>query len=661
MQRISCATVVFALTSGCTVGGSTLRPLAVGDLDGKAEGGAVAPVVDLTSNRGLSAAAAAKAGNLAANASYASDCELRLFAEQLPTSNVHGIADGALGTFFVERVPEPAPAGAAQRPKAISGVCIKRQGQALKLPTTILVATDAEGPSLGRFCNKTEEDFELVPPQGTTLDATAPGKSMPLKACAWNGTFHSSRPFTFTLATESGSAVGDYVEAFRVYRNGDLMAAWNYASDTPRPDRVVIDGKLIKTNAFAATYPPHLSAMDLRVVPRDTGVTHVIDMEMRDDRARFMARLGTATTAAGYVALPVGSPERASLDCLADQFESAKQAIMSFVDRVPAIPAPCAPLIAAGGATPLSDAYRDAKNQSQAQLEALQAKADAAISAKRAEVLAKFPPQVRKVLQDVYTGLSGKLPAAQKAAADTIVQTCIGKAGTAATDAECFRQVYALPGVGGIVDPLIQTATTLDQDLTHLLQTIDEARLLAAHLRDRGKAILNDPQKQGEIFKAFTESLNTQADPFEPRRDNPPLVPSEQRIEMQYADSVQGFFFAPWNAVPLRVNDEVEADFNAAVAVPMLDVGGIRVQWGRSRFAEIRGALGIGFTQTEQADTDGKRGTWLPNASLGVGTFKLGVGYAVNDGIGDAGVERMRVLVGADLFKLVSGGNIEAF
>mgnify|MGYP001579254369 CR=1 FL=1 len=33
----------------------------------------------------------------------------------------------------------------------------------------------------------------------------------------------------------------------RVYRNGDLMAAWNHASDQPTPSTITIDGNPLRT------------------------------------------------------------------------------------------------------------------------------------------------------------------------------------------------------------------------------------------------------------------------------------------------------------------------------------------------------------------------------------------------------------------------------
>ena len=52
------------------------------------------------------------------------------------------------------------------------------------------------------------------------------------------------------------------------------------------------------TGVFAATQPPHMAAMDLRILPRETGVTHELQMEVRDDRARFITRVSTAAKAA---------------------------------------------------------------------------------------------------------------------------------------------------------------------------------------------------------------------------------------------------------------------------------------------------------------------------------------------------------------------------
>lgn len=197
-------------------------------------------------------------------------------------------------------------------------MCIKRTGQALKLPSKILIARDPDGPSMVRFCHVAPTDYTLVPPEGAKLNT-----SVKVEACTWNGTFHSTRPFTFTLMTKTDAAVGDYVEAFRIYRNGDLMAAWNYASDTPNPSRVVIEGTMLTTDAFAATYPPYLAAMDLRVLPRETGVSHEVDMEVRDDRELFKQKVAGAAKAAAKVALPPDSDEYKSLMCLSAQLREA--------------------------------------------------------------------------------------------------------------------------------------------------------------------------------------------------------------------------------------------------------------------------------------------------------------------------------------------------
>jgi hypothetical protein len=593
-------------------------------------------------------------------------CEVRLLAQQLSSPKWQGIGDNKLGTFLVERAPGTKSRDAAtksDKPQSqgnvFSGVCIKRVGQPVQVPSGIIIATDDGGPSLNRFCEDDYKWYALVPPEGTAAENTW------VRGCTWNGTFHSTRPFTFTLMTRTDVAVADYVEAFRVYRNGDLMAAWNSASDAPNPHRVVLDGRLMVTGTFAATQPPHMAAMDLRILPRETGVTHELQIEVREDRARFITRVSTAAKAAADVALPPGTDARKSLECLVAQISSASATIQAMVDKPALVQMPkgCTPLIDAGGATPLSDAYRDIKNQTEEQLQSIRTKAEEAVVAKRQEAIKKISPEVLSVLQKVvdWAKTSAGLTAAQVAAV-AAVEGCVKTFGSLPEeDKACVDKLRALaPDVVAKIQPLIDSAVLLDQDLSILLRTADEARLLAANLYDRTRDTLKDPNKQAQIFNAFTASLNTQGGVFEPHRDNPPLIASEQRLEMAYSDPWQGFVLAPWNAVPLRVSDEVEADLNAAVVIPILDLGGVRYQWSRSRLADFRGAVGVGFIETQEANSDSKRAAFLPNVSLGVGTFKLGLGYAFGKHIGD-GADHLRVLVGADLFKLISGSNIEAF
>lgn len=631
MTRSSIVAVALACPlAGCAVGTPTLRPLAVNEVPAASRAALLSPKLDQAGVRTLPA--------------DSSQCELRLFAEQLPSAKSQGIADHALGTMFVERLPTGS--------QVVPGVCIKRSGQALELPSTILIARDAAGgPALKRFCRDTQRQFTIVPP------IAAPGsEQVRVNACTWDGTFHSTRPFTFTLLTAADARVADYVEAFRIYRNGDLMAAWNYVSDQPAPHKVVISGTMLTTGPLAASQPPHLAAMDLRIIPREVGIAHAVDMEARSDRARFQAKLTTAFSSAGRTLLTPA--EQQSFDCLREQLIAASHTIMADVTEQPALrplPTGCTPLIAAGGGAPLSAAYRDAKHQSPQKLRSLRDGAMMQIAQHRANLTAAIPANAQPLLTTIYVGLMATVPAADQAA----VSACISQFGMPGSDIKCFNELRSRQGIGNKLDTLIQTAQVIDQNITVALQTADEATLLATAIYERGREALESPRKQAQIFNAFAQSLATQPDVFEPRRDNPPLIASEQRLEMQYADSVQGFVLAPWHGVPLHVNRDFGTDFSAATAVPMLDVAGLRFQWARSRFADFRMAFGVGYIETTDENDDDQAAA-LPHVSLGLGTFKLGGGLAIGKDLGDAG-DRLRLLVGADLFKLISGSNVEAF
>src|ERR1044071_7088549 len=98
---------------GCTAGNSTLRPLAAYDL----------PNQDQKVDAALSPNIVEKGKSLPPKV----DCELRLFAEQLSSGDCQGISAGALGTFIVEREADDL---------VVPGVCIKKAGEDLQLPTT---------------------------------------------------------------------------------------------------------------------------------------------------------------------------------------------------------------------------------------------------------------------------------------------------------------------------------------------------------------------------------------------------------------------------------------------------------------------------------------------------------------------------------------------
>jgi hypothetical protein len=561
-----------------------------------------------------------------------------MYVEQLPSAGVYGTSSHSLGAFVLERRED----GTVR-----NGVCIKRHGELLKLPAAILIGAAPDGPSLERFC--VEEKQASLP-----LGAAQVCKNCRVNVCTWNGVFHAARPFTVTLLAESGK-VADFVEFVRIYRNGDLMSAWNRVSDQPDPKRIAMGGDSLRANWAAATHPPHLSAMDIRVIPRTSSVLEGVDTKTRNDSQRFAEMLKDAFGAAANVALPSASPARKSFDCLEQQLKAASGVIMRRVNgQTPLEPLPegCAPLIDAGGETPLSEAYRDTKNQATQELEQLKANAYADIARYRDELLNKVPEGKGDALIAI---LKDQLTPAQVATVDA----CALEIERSGSEAACFRALQQLPGFPKQnLENFLAAARAIDRDLTTVLEAADEARLLANELSTTVKNLTRDTNQQAQVFNAFAQSIMDNGDPFEARRNNPPLLAGEQMIPMQYSDKFQGFLLAPWNGVPLQVNNQMDAELNAATALPIVDAFGFRYQWAKTRFADFRLAAGIGYVQST-LPSGKEQAAAMPNASIGLANLKVGFGFVTGGGF--PGFEdRLRLVVGADLYKLITGSNVEA-
>jgi hypothetical protein len=581
--------------------------------------------------------------------------------EQLPkggTNPLYEISPGQVGAIVVERTAN----GTSLR----RGVCIKRHGEQLLLPASMLIAAATDNSDLTRFCANRAQTNDLDnDPVQKNLTGETPAFNLhqeasnvvarKLFACTWNGIFHSSRPFTVTLVAQDGDKVSNYVEYLRIYRNGDLLAAWNRASDQRDTRRVVIPGSMLTTNIFAATQPPHLSAMDIRVIPRDEAVSQTVDTQARSDRQQFESRLLEAGKAAIDIGLPKDSKERHDLECLRAKILAASRQIKRVVNgevQTLSIDPTCTYDLLAGGESPISIEYGDLKNQAQDKLDALRRRAEDQIAAWKADLERKVPAAALTIANGLL------VHALQSLGASTAAVQCI-EALPASLDFDCVRTIASSnPNVKSALDQALATIRVVDSDLKLAAETADETRLLAERLYDDAKQIVSSPAKQEQIFNAFAQSLNAQGSVFEARRDNPALLAGEQKIDMAYGDKWQTFLFAPWNGIPMRVNNNVGADFSAAVAVPLIDVVGFRYQWARSRFADLRFATGIGYTTTQGPSSTAQQSAALLNASIGLGTMKIGLGFVAGQGLGN-GVDRLRLLVGLDLYKLLTGSNTE--
>ena len=574
------------------------------------------------------------------------DCELRLYIEQAPSGGAFGMDAGHLGAAAVERAPEG----------VVDGVCIKHTGKDLELPAAILLASASDGPTLARFCRDDPKPSKSV----------SGAKSVDVSICTWDGTFHSARPFTFTFVSANDTSVGDLVEFIRIYRNGDLMAAWNRASDQNTGGTVVLGGRALRSGFLSASLPPHRAALDLRIIPRGASPGDV-ELKVRNDKKRFEERIVAGLSSGVNAALPEGAKE--ALNCLRQKAANAQLQIRAVVHGdlvVPQLAVGCTMALPGQTALPLSDAYAAAKNQT-----------ELAIAEVRSDAIER--------LEQLRDSLEKGLSEAEKEALEKGFRAVVDGASTEAkARADRYLNAPTHPGVReviqllekeqralGATDPVVKSLGELlsaskglvedvDRQVRETLRTVDETRALASTLYQSARGIVKSPERQAEIFNAVAVSLHQQGDVFEARRDNPAPLAGEQLMPMEYADYFQGFILAPWNGVPFHSG---KAELSGTVAIPLLDLAGVRLQWDKSRLADLRGAVGIGYIEAKLTSSDGATEEalrFLPHASIGLATFKLGVGIVVGDGF-DKVSDRWRLLVGADLYKLVSGNNVEVF
>jgi hypothetical protein len=197
------------------------------------------------------------------------------------------------------------------------------------------------------------------------------------------------------------------------------------------------------------------------------------------------------------------------------------------------------------------------------------------------------------------------------------------------------------------------------KDLTRAVQDL---KRWTSTLR-AGAVTVKKRESAASLYAAMTRQLPQSESIFEARRPNPLPAEGEHVLNMRYGDNSQWYGFAGWNGVPMRVKEAVGFDFKATVVVPIVDVIGWRLQWGPSRLSEFRLAVGGLVFQEEDLTTDETDDTVLhvgPQINMSLGTLRVGLAYAANQDQASAG-EQLRVLFGADLIKLISGENFEAF
>lgn len=504
--------------------------------------------------------------------------------------------------------------------------------------------------------------------------------------CLWNHVFRDAYPLSFAFfVANQDDDLASYVRLLRVFRNGVLAYRW-----TPGHERV--PSLFIMGSGLKGTLLPHLAPIDVRIVPRGFEVPAGLDTEQV---ARQTDHLEERLLAA-FNGMKSAAPIRdGKLDCELQKLEGLTRAVRRAAECL--LPdhkglATCTAAAAAANSagpcstpeeakvltdaaargTVLSEALAKVRNEgSKAFDDAKQAAIDEAGNMgwlvraqldQLKEVATKYwhagdHPQWNELLGSVAAGHHTKLMAAADRNAFAAAYAAAGGRVAVPADAE-FVEFFAWFRIRASGVELERILAGADNVALSTIELADASKKLVSGLAADVKKIVKDDEKAYELYNHLALSLNG-ASVFEPRAENPPAIDGELVLPMKYADSYQTFYLAPWFAVPARPDDNFDADVSLATAIPVIDAIGGRYQFGPSRFADARMALGISMFGES---FNGKNAFHLaPQGNFSLGTIHIGVGYIVTNGGGlPAGSARMRLLLGLDLIKLISGRNVEA-
>ena len=198
-------------------------------------------------------------------------------------------------------------------------------------------------------------------------------------------------------------------------------------------------------------------------------------------------------------------------------------------------------------------------------------------------------------------------------------------------------------------------------------------RDLATAVLDEISGELKDAETQYRLYSAFANALPQADTVFDPLQSNPAAPPGAAVLQSKYSDSTQAYFLAAWSAVPVRIPSGFQG--SPAWLVPAIDAVGVRFQFSDSRFSELRLALGAMMTTDFIVETENDPNTpeneetfKVDNVNFGfqgnvsLANFKFGIVVAPEPLISDGsdGIENgVQLLLGADLYKLISGRNAE--
>lgn len=575
-------------------------------------------------------------------------------------------------------------------------VCVKQAQKAPRIPDHITLQMDDARFDQYRMCLGNE----LIPP----------AKSIPWPgskgSCIWNRTFRDSFPVSFIFYTikEGKTAkagdkdardpeLSDYIRLIRVFRNGELVYRWlSHSSLEP----MVLSGKhvlLVPGKALVNHYMPHLSPIDIRLIGATTQVdASLLEEEVVERRDQMLDLLSTAVNAAlsskafadGQLAAYINDLEDKAKDLACRGRALSEPTTATGCNKIN---------IKDKEKSKLAKLYKSMREGATADLQKLQAGAEdelkkyaTDIQADADKALRGFKTNVSEYWHGKQAGQEGWADAFEKAKGtptvrlDQIaaVRTVAELKTLAKLDAAAAAQLTKREGeflqwlkLRASVAELGDLLKNGDEIIKSALVMVDNVTDLTAKLRSDAKAFATDDKAQALLFKDVFQSLD-EASFFLQYADNPPLAPGETALPMQYSDQHQMYIFAPWYGLPIRVaGGHLDTDLNAVTLIPIIDVIGSRWQFSKSRFGDFRVALGVANVfEDVKVDVRDANGTVdgtdekqfyrvVPHLSFSAANLKVGVGYAFGEKTLDKPVEGIRVFLGADLAKIISGRNPE--
>lgn len=493
--------------------------------------------------------------------------------------------------------------------------CMKREGDAVSLPTVLdlYYGEHLYYPFDRGMCGN----------EGQLADAN---KS--IYRCQWNGVFRDRFPITFRIFATEGSptTVDEAIQLIHVFRNGKLAFKWTAPAQTVT--EVLIPGEQLESDGV-----PHLAPIDLRVYPTGTADETLLELDVAKPENELRRRLELMATTA-----------------LSESFTESSDAVKCLLSQVDELRNVMAKEVGASAPAPLAKGATTCPTE-KGQLVALyeEAKAHAAKEATATgerlltEVEKRLSLDIETLLSQLRTKkaeLEAKL-AASPAAADVIAE---------------------IEKIAGII-------AALDRVATKMLEILDAGNDVVVAVKTDVKKLTSDPAEAARLHGKVAEALAEEGDFFEPYGKNPAPVADERILDMEYSDGLQGFAFAPWLGIPFRTNAKSQP--SPTYGLPIIDVVGFRYQWAASRFADIRFVpLGSMVFEDLRRPDDPATGSedegegvirWALVPSISVANFKFGVAILPYASPQPGAARYIRFVAGADLFKLISGRDLEGF